>query len=104
MNANGTGFFSKLFDMSFREYVTPHIIQFVFIAAIVLAGIAALGVFIALSMQGGIAFIGALIFAPITFLVYVLIARVSLEAVIALFRIAENTSRLADGSNRPPLP
>ncbi len=41
----------------------------------------------------------ALIFAPLAFLVYVIIARVVLEGMVVAFRTAENTGRTAENTN-----
>lgn len=92
MNPQQSSFFSKLFDMNFKEYVTPSIIQVVFLASIVVSGLIAVAVFVGLASQGGLGLIGGLIIAPVFFLVYVIIARVSLEGITALFAIAENTA------------
>ena len=92
-------FFSKLFDMSFSRFVTPSIIQVIFVLGIVAGGIAAIGMFTTLSFAAGAggALLGIVV-AAISFLVYVVLARMSLEALVALFRIAENTKVLADAA------
>lgn len=95
-----SSFFSKLFDMNFKEYVTPSIIQVVFLASIVVSGLVAVGVFIALASSGGLGLIGGLILAPLIFIVYVIIARVGLEGITALFAIAENTATIARRSQQ----
>ncbi len=93
---NNRSFFARLFDMSFSEFVTPSIIQIIYTISIFAAGLAAIGVLIGLSQVGGAgAFLG-LIMAVVGFFIYVIIARVTLEAVVALFRIAENTRVMAD--------
>ena len=90
------GFFKRLFDLSFKEFITTKIVSFIFVVTIVLAGLFALGILISgLSKGGGAAFI-SLIMAPIAFFVYVLFARIWLELVIVVFRIAENTSTLVE--------
>lgn len=93
---DGQSFFSNLFDMSFSKFVTPSIIRVVFVLAIIGGAFAAIGVFTATAnaFRGG-AFFG-LVGAVIAFFVYVIMARVGLEAVVALFRVAENTKVLAD--------
>lgn len=92
-------FFSKLFDMSFSRFVTPSIVQVVFMLGIIVAGLAALGIFGALaSTAGGVGALLGIVVGVIAFIVYVVIARVSLEAIVALFRIAENTKVLAEAA------
>ena len=90
------GFFKRLFDLSFKEFVTTKIVTFIFIITIIVGGLAAIGILIkGLSSGGGIAF-ASLILAPIVFFLYVLGSRIFLEVIIVLFRIAENTTRLVE--------
>ncbi|MBX3142068.1 MAG: DUF4282 domain-containing protein [Trueperaceae bacterium] len=94
-------FFSKLFDMSFTQYVTPSIIRIIFVLSIVMAGIAAIGVFTTASTTfGGAGVLLGLLLAVVGFILYVVFARMGLEVVIALFRIAENTRVIADNARR----
>lgn len=86
------GFFSKLFDFSFRDFITPTIVAILYGILIVIAGIGA----IALIVRGFSAawYLGviALVLSPIVFLLYVIMFRVYLEIVVALIRIAQNTT------------
>lgn len=91
-----TGFFGGLFDLSFTEFVTTRVIKALYILAIVISGIVALGLFIGgIAKGGGMAFL-AIILSPIAFFLYILMARIWLEVIIVLFRIAENTGRLVE--------
>jgi hypothetical protein len=94
------GFFSALFDFSFSTFVTTRIIKVLYILSIVLAGLAALGLFFSLAFQGVGGVIGGIIVAPLLFLFYVILARVWMEIIIVLFRIAENTFEIARNSRR----
>jgi hypothetical protein len=87
------GFFGRLFDLSFREFVTPSIIKLIFIIGIVLAALMSLFVFAAFASQGGAAVVAGVVFAPLVFFVYVLFARVLSEVYLILFRIEENTRK-----------
>ncbi len=89
-------FFGALFDFSFKSYVTPKIIKIIFAMVIVLSGLGALGfVVFAFSANVVAGVFVLLIVAPLVFLFYVILYRVFLEVVMAVFAIAENTSRLA---------
>lgn len=92
------GFFARLFDTSFSEFVTPKIISVIFVLSIIMAGIGALGIFIGLASSGGLGVLFGLESGILTFLIYVIVARVGLEAVVALFKIAENTAAMARNS------
>lgn len=89
------GFFGKLFDFSFEQFITLSIIKVIYILLIVLSGLGALGLLISLAAQGGAAIVLGLILAPIVFIVYVILARVWLEFLIVVFRIADNTAETA---------
>src|SRR5262245_50738133 len=80
-------FFNRLFDLSFSQFITPSIIKLLFILAIALVSVMALGLFIgglAAIDESGIFFV---ILAPIYWLFGVIWARVLLELVIVFFRI-----------------
>ena len=96
------GFFGALFDFSFTHYVTPTIIRIIFGIVIVVSAILALGVAIAaFNINIVLGFFVLIIFGPLIFLVYVILYRVFLEVVMAVFTIAENTTKMVDGGGRP---
>jgi hypothetical protein len=99
------GFFGSLFDFSFSEFITPRIIKLLFVLAIIISAIFAIMMFVAgISEGGGAAFL-SLIGAPLLFLLYVIMARVWLEVITVVFRIADNTDRLAGrGGNQDMAP
>jgi len=88
----GSGFFERLFDTSFSEFITPSIIKVLFIIGSVLSALFGLVVlFVGLgedSSQG--AFFG-LIVGPSVALLGIIYTRVLLELVMVLFRIEANT-------------
>jgi hypothetical protein len=97
------GFFSSLFDFSFKSYVTPKIIKIIFGVVIAASAIIALFV-VAAAFQANAAagLIVLLIGAPLIFFFYVILYRVFLEVVMAVFTIAENTTRMAQGMPATP--
>lgn len=97
------GFFGRLFDLSFNEFITTSIIKVLYIIAIIGSAIGALfilGGLFATKTFGGI--LMGLVLAPIVFILYVILARVWLEVLIVLFRIAENTAKIAGKGEQPP--
>jgi hypothetical protein len=89
------GFFKTLFDLSFSEFVTTKLIKFLYILILVFIAIGYL-----VSVIGGFADSAGqgflmLIVGAVGALVAVLFARVYMEILIVLFRIAENTSEIA---------
>lgn len=95
LGSSGKSFLSMLFDLSFDEFVTVRIIRVIYVIAIVVAAIAGLAYFIMFASSGAMGAILALILVPIGFLLYVILARVWLEAFMAIFKIADNTSVMA---------
>ena len=99
----GKGFFSSLFDFSFREFIT---IDFVKIIYIVLLAASVVGWVVGLiaSFSGfqagagtGIMFLfGWLIFGTLATLLQIILIRVGLEALVSVVRIAQNTTDLVD--------
>jgi hypothetical protein len=88
------GFFASLFDLSFREFITPRIIKLLFVLAIIISAIVAFVLFIGGIAQGGATIFLALIGAPLLFLLYVIMARVWLELIMVMFHIADNIDKL----------
>ncbi|WP_190264790.1 MULTISPECIES: DUF4282 domain-containing protein [Glutamicibacter] len=101
----------SLFDLDFRQFITPSIIKIVYILIMVLLAIGYLGLvitgFMADAMLG---FLMLLIVGPLVSLVYLVLVRASLESLLAQIRTAENTTELvrlaggippADGGYRP---
>ena len=96
------GFFAKLFDLSFRDFVTPSIISIIYVIILVVLAIyalivAALGFMPSYGMFGGggpsfISILWHLVGAVLLFVIGAIVARVQLEFVMAVFRIAENTA------------
>lgn len=102
------GFFASLFDFSFSSFITIRLIKVIY--ALFIAGSAVFALLFVASAFRASALFGLfvlLIVAPVLFFFYVILARVYLELVVAIFRIAENTSILAgQGGNlsSPPPP
>jgi Domain of unknown function (DUF4282) len=89
------GFFSALFDLSFKSYIFPKVIKILFVIVIILSALGAFGLivesFIANVVLGILAVI---ILAPLYFLLTVIFYRVIFEVVSAVFTIAENSTKM----------
>ena len=85
------GFFGKLFDLSFKDFITPKIIKILFVIAIIISGLAGLGIIGAGFSRGALGGIAAIIIAPIAVVLYIIMARVWLELVLVIFSIEEHT-------------
>ncbi|MBP7829925.1 MAG: DUF4282 domain-containing protein [Kiritimatiellae bacterium] len=92
-------FFEVLFDLSFTEFVTTRLIKVVFVLGIIFSAVAGLQRIVwAFRFNGFGGGLWSLVITPILFIAAVLLLRIWCEMVIAIFRIAENTGRLAEGS------
>ena len=89
-------FFNDLFDIRFTRFVSLRLISIVYILILALATVIALGVIFAGFAQGAGTGIFTLIVAALLWIVYVVLARVGLEAFAVLFRIHDDTSRVAE--------
>ena len=96
------GFIGSLFDFSFSSFITVDIVRVLYILAL----IGSVLMFLAMLGGGAFALIGGkvgaglfqIILAPVFLVVYVLLSRVWMEVLVVVFRIAENTGRIADAS------
>lgn len=93
------GFFGALFDFSFREFITSRIIRIVYILWLVLIAFGFLaGLVSSISLMGdqdfGVLGFFMLIGTFIGTAVSVLVARITLELLIVVFRISEDLSAL----------
>jgi hypothetical protein len=95
------GFFQSLFDFSFTAFITTKIIKILYGLSMVCAGLVALFVIIMGfndSPSSGV--LALLIGAPLIFLLIVIFARIYLEFMIVVFRIAEHAAEIAAQGRR----
>ncbi|MHB1529719.1 MAG: DUF4282 domain-containing protein [Acidiferrobacteraceae bacterium] len=94
-------FIAALFDLSFDTFITPKIVTGIYIIEIVVSVIG----WITFGLKGfmGGFFHGVfdlIIVAPIGLLLTLVLLRVGLELLMAIFKIAEYTKQIADGGAR----
>ncbi len=84
-----------LFDLSFTRFLTVSVIKVIYILGIVLIALGWLG-FVIAGFDIGFGYgVSAIIFGVIASVLNLLFLRVSLELIVVIFRIGENTSALA---------
>ncbi|WP_018155974.1 DUF4282 domain-containing protein [Demetria terragena] len=94
----GGSFFSKLFDFSFRTYITPSIVKVVYILTIAISVLGWLSV--SLLMFNNSPVLGMLtmfIIGPLYALFIIVLVRITLEFYSAVIRIAEDVSIMRGG-------
>ena len=93
-----TGFFEALFDFNFSKFVSLQLVKVLYILVMLLAGLGA----VVLIIQGFASSLGsgliALVFAPIVFIVWILVARVFLEIFVVIFRIEAVLKQIEDNT------
>lgn len=96
------GFFGSLFDFSFHSFVFPKIVSFFYAVIVILLTLGAIGLliwpFVTSDWQESTNLPpwSMLILVPIGYIIYLIAIRTCMEMMIVLFRIYENTDRLAD--------
>lgn len=95
---NGKGVFVGLSDLSFQDLITPRIIKWLYLIALLTGGVSlVVAVVRGLQDTPGQGML-VLVFGLFALFVWILYIRVVLEVVIVLFQIAENTRRMAGGA------
>lgn len=93
------GFFSQLFDLSFQSFITVKIIKLLYVLAIIGSGLIGLMLLIGgittMRYSPGAGFL-QIILAPLIALLGIIWSRVALELTVVLFKIEENTSKIAE--------
>jgi hypothetical protein len=90
------GFLESLFDFSFTAFITSKIIKFLYGLSIAGAGLGSVFLIVGgFGVSAGVGILMLLIGAPLLFLLGVIYARVLLEIIIVIFRIAENIAVIA---------
>ena len=90
--------FSAIFDFSFTEFISIDLIRVLYVFAFIVAGLAMVGTILAGFSNGFGWGLGSIIIAPVIFFIIIFIARIGLEMLVVLFRIAENTRETAENT------
>ena len=107
----GKGFFSALFDLSFRTFITRRLASVFYLVGLVAIGIGFLVYFVSgilgaisvmpFNVGAGIsALIATIVIVPVLTFLAIVLLRFVIEAVVALIAIAENTERTAQHTRR----
>ncbi|HSO92664.1 MAG TPA: DUF4282 domain-containing protein [Arthrobacter sp.] len=86
----------NLFDLSFTRFVSPSIAKIVYILIMVALGVAYLAMVIAAfaSRNPVLGMVVLLVIGPLFVIIYLALARIGLESLVAGIRTAENTAEL----------
>jgi hypothetical protein len=97
------GFLASLFDLSFASLIGTRVIAFLYVVALIAGALLILtpaialvgGTFRASFSSGATVGLVVLVLSPLLFGLYAIATRFQFELLVALFRIADNTSRMA---------
>jgi len=95
MRAPEGSFLASLFDFSFEHLVTVRVARWVYAVGVGLAGLWSLLLLLAALVRGGGAALLGVVTAPLGFLLACAFLRLTLEALVVVFRIHEAVSELA---------
>jgi hypothetical protein len=94
------GLLSSLFDLSFTTFITSKLIKVLYAMAIAFAALVATALLVSGFSQGALVGLLMLVVAPVVFLATVIYARVLLEIMIVVFRMAEHLAEIARQGRR----
>jgi len=94
------GFFAALMDTRFDSLITPSLIRFLYVVAIVLLALGTLAVIIAGFAESAGSGVLLLIFAPLGALIYLIITRLWLELIVVAFKIRDAAEEVAVNTRR----
>lgn len=84
-----------LFDLSFTKFIAPSIAKIVYILIMILIAVVYIAFVVAAFLNSvGFGILVLLVLGPLFAIVYLVLARVGLESLIATIRTAENTGEL----------
>lgn len=91
---------TPLLDLRFTRFITVSIVKVLYLVGVVMVALTVLTWIIAGFTQGAMVGIAMLVLSPLFLLLGVILVRIYLEVLVVLFRIAENTARMAGPSER----
>jgi Domain of unknown function (DUF4282) len=95
------GFFEALMDTRFDSLITPSLIRFLYVVAIIVLAIGALVAVISGFAHSAGSGILLLILAPIGALIYLIVIRLWLELIVVTFKIRDAAEEVAVNTRGP---
>lgn len=89
-------FIESLFDISFNSYVAIKVIGILYIIAVAVISLGCFALLIGSFGSGGMNIIYGLIGTPLVWMLYVILARIGLESLVASIKTSENTTQMLD--------
>ena len=91
------GFFGSLYDFSFSSLITLRVIRFLYVLITIVYSLAALGLFVSLLVtHTPLGIVIAVVGVPLAYLLYLTVARISLEFLIVIFTIGKDVRSIRE--------
>jgi Domain of unknown function (DUF4282) len=100
-NQPSGGFFEALMDTRFDRLITPSLIRFLYVVAMVILALGTLAVVIAGFAESAGTGVLLLIFAPLGALIYLIVTRLWLELIVVAFKIRDAAEEVAANTRKP---
>ncbi len=91
-------------DLSFKRFVTPRLVRMLYVLSLLAAAFYAFSYMFSGFTTGTFTGIFQMVTAPLAFLLYLIVARVTVELILAIFRIADHLAPLEDEPGERPVP
>lgn len=85
-------------DLSFKRFVTPRLVRMLYVLSLLAAVFYAVSWMFSGFKTGTLSGMFTLITAPVAFLLYLIFARVTVELILAIFRIADKIAPLSEAA------
>jgi hypothetical protein len=89
-------FIESMLDLSFTSFVSTKLIKVIYLLSVILSCISGMALIVSGIYRGVGAGILSLIVAPLVVILEITVARVCLEIVMVLFRIAQDVNKIAN--------
>ncbi|HRH97658.1 MAG TPA: DUF4282 domain-containing protein [Prosthecobacter sp.] len=89
-------------DLSFKRFVTPRLVRMLYVLSLMAASFYALSYMFSGFQNGTFTGLFQMVTAPLAFLLYLIVARVTVELILAIFRIADHIAPMADEPGARP--
>lgn len=90
-------------DLSFKRFVTPRLVRMLYVLSLLAAVFYAVSWMFSGFKTGTLSGMFTLITAPVAFLLYLIFARVTVELILAIFRIADKIAPLSEEAAEKPV-
>jgi Domain of unknown function (DUF4282) len=96
MSLQAKGFFGSLFDFSFKSLIAAKVIRVLYVLWMLVLALSTIGfVIAAFEINAGFGAVALLFLGPLYFFFWLIVGRVLLELIMAIFAIQQNTDRIS---------